>query len=242
MSIESKTWPASDAAKEFVKQSIVLDFFASPFGTGWTEPAELLNYLAAAREAGVTGHSMTIAQAADNWESFLKAHFQFRSTLLQDKENVTFVHSVRDIEHAHENGTSAVIWNSQTATILSGDLKRVAALREFGIATMQLVYNGRFRAGVGCIEAMNSPDTGLTDWGRSIIDEMVRCGIVLDLSHASPRTTQDAVEHMQRHHSGVPIVYTHSCPAGLFKSEANATPNGCYRNITDEQAKQAAET
>ena len=102
------------------------------------------------------------------------------------------------------------------------------------VELMQLVYNGRFRAGVGCIEALNSPDTGLTDWGRAIIDEMVRQGIVLDLSHASPKTTEDAMNHMNQHHSGVPVVYTHSPPAGLYKNEPNATPEGCYRNISDE--------
>ena len=31
---ESKTWPASDKAKQFVKDSIVIDMFASPHGTG----------------------------------------------------------------------------------------------------------------------------------------------------------------------------------------------------------------
>ena len=242
MSIESKVWQGSEKAVEFVKRSIVLDFFASPVGTGWTTPTELLEYLAAARAAGVTGHSMTIAQASDNWEAFLRSHCQFRDTLLQDRGKVTFVHSVRDIEYAHEQGTTAVIWNSQTSTILSGDLNRVAALREFGIATMQLVYNGRFRAAVGCIEAMTTPDTGLTDWGRAIIDEMVRQGIVLDLSHASPRTTEDAIEHMTQRHAGVPVVYTHSCPAGLFVNEPDATVNGCYRNISDEQAQRAAAT
>lgn len=242
MSIESKSWSASSEAVEFVQQSIVLDFFASPFGTGWTEPAELLNYLADARAAGVTGHSMTIAQADDNWDTFLKSHQLFRSTLLEAREHVTFVHSVRDIEHAHQQGTTAVIWNSQTSTILSGDLSRMAAIREMGIASMQLVYNGRFRAGVGCIESLNTPDTGLTDWGRAVIDEMVRHGIVLDLSHASPRTTDDAIAHMQSRHSGVPVVYTHSLPAGLYQNERLATGAGCYRNITDDQAQKAAAT
>ena len=33
----SKTWDASDKAKQFVKDTIVIDFFASPYGVGWTE-------------------------------------------------------------------------------------------------------------------------------------------------------------------------------------------------------------
>ena len=47
---------------------------------------------------------------------------------------------------------------------------------------------------------------------------------------------------MNEKHPGTPVVYTHSCPAGLYKNEPNATEKGCYRNITDEQAKKAAAT
>ena len=45
MSIESKTWPSSDKAKQFVKDTICIDFFASPFGAGWTEDNELHDYI-----------------------------------------------------------------------------------------------------------------------------------------------------------------------------------------------------
>ncbi|WP_217358923.1 hypothetical protein [Ruegeria sp. HKCCA5491] len=34
---ESKTWDASDEAKQFVQDTIVLGMLASPYGTGWTE-------------------------------------------------------------------------------------------------------------------------------------------------------------------------------------------------------------
>ncbi len=44
---------------------------------------------------------------------------------------------------------------------------------------------------------------------------------------------------MNEKHPGVPVVYTHSCPAGLYKNEPKATERGCYRNITDEQAIKA---
>ena len=40
-SVESKTWPASDEAKQFVKDTIVIGFFASPWGAGWNEDAHL---------------------------------------------------------------------------------------------------------------------------------------------------------------------------------------------------------
>ena len=34
---ESKTWPASDKAKKFVTDNIIIGFFASPYGAGWTD-------------------------------------------------------------------------------------------------------------------------------------------------------------------------------------------------------------
>ncbi|MBD3856753.1 MAG: dipeptidase, partial [Acidobacteria bacterium] len=57
---ESKTWPASEKAKQFVEDSIVIGFLASPWGAGWTEDAHLHDYLQRSRDAGITGHSMTL--------------------------------------------------------------------------------------------------------------------------------------------------------------------------------------
>ena len=48
------------------------------------------------------------------------------------------------------------------------------------------------------------------------------------------------MSHMEKHHPGVPVVYTHSVPAGLYKGEKNATERGCYRNIPDQEAIRAA--
>ena len=60
---ESKTWPASDKAKQFVEQNIVIGFFASPYGAGWLEEKTVHDYLNRSRAAGITGHDMTLAAA-----------------------------------------------------------------------------------------------------------------------------------------------------------------------------------
>ncbi len=59
----------------------------------------------------------------------------------------------------------------------------MAALKEMGIASMILAYNDRFRTGSGSLAAYDGKDDGLTTWGRSVIDEMTKYGIILDLSH-----------------------------------------------------------
>ena len=241
-SLVAKKWPASDKAREFVKDTIVIGMLASPYGTGWTKNEQLLTYFKEAREAGITGHEMTLPAASMNWDDLMKQHHHYRAAMAEEPENYIFVKSTRDIEAAHVKGKTAVIWNSQTATILEEDLTRMAALKEMGIASMILAYNDRFRTGSGSLAAYNGKDDGLTTWGRSVIDEMVKYGIILDLSHTGNKTANDAMDHMDKHHSGVPYIYTHSLPAGLYKDEKNKSPRGCYRNITDAEAKRAAKS
>ena len=240
---ESKTWSASDKAKEFVQNTIVIGFFASPYGVGWTKDKQLHDYLNRSRAAGITGHSMTLTAAGHTWENFVAENQKWRSTMAQDPDKYIFVRSIRDIESAHIRGnTTAVIWNTQTSTILNGDLSKVATLKEMGIASMILSYNDLFRAGSGCLAEFNGNTTGVTSWGLAIIDEMVKHGIIVDLSHMGPLTTNGIMDHMEKNYPGVPFVFTHSLPKGLYKDAPNATERGCYRNISDEEAIRCAKS
>jgi membrane dipeptidase len=239
---ESKTWEASEEAKQFVQDTIVLGMLASPYGTGWTDYDQLHTYFARARDNGITGHEMTLAAADMSFDTFLDQHYHFRAAMAQQPENYLIVNETRDIEAAHIQGKTAVIWNSQTATILDGDLRKMAVLKDMGVKSMILAYNDIFRTGSGQLAAYNGRDIGLTPWGKSVIDEMVRFGILLDLSHTGSKTANDAMDYMDENYPGVPYVYTHSVPAGLYANEPNATPRGCYRAIPDDEALRAAKS
>jgi len=239
---ESKTWEASDKARQFVKKSIVIDFYAPPFGVGWNESSQLHEYMGRAMKTGITGASITLAPTYFTWEEYQKEHANWQNTMLQKPDNFLFVHSVEDIERAHKEGKYAVIWNNQTSTVLDGDLTKVATLRAMGLSSMQLVYNGTYRAGDGVISYLHGTDRGLTSWGKKVIDEMVKHGIIVDLSHTGQNTCAGIIDYMNEKYPGVPVIYSHSLPIGLYKDEPHATEKGCYRNITDEQALAAAKT
>jgi len=241
-SLESKIWPASEKAEQFVKDTVVIGFLASPYGAGWTENKQVLDYFEESRNAGITGHEMTLTAASMNFDDWLFQNKKYREAMAEQPDKYTFVRSIRDIEASHIKGTTAVIWNSQTSTVLEDDLGRMAALKEMGMASMILAYNDRFRTGSGALVGHKGKDDGLTAWGRSVIDELVKYGIILDLSHTGSNTANDAMEYMEKTYPGVPFVYTHSLPSGLYKNEKNATPKGCYRNISDEDALRAAKS
>jgi membrane dipeptidase len=89
---------------------------------------------------------------------------------------------------------------------------------------MLLAYNRDNLAAGGCMEGAR----GLTDFGRQVIREMNRVGMVVDLSHMGYRATMEACEL-----SAAPVIFSHSNPAGM-KEHA--------RNITDAQIEACART
>jgi membrane dipeptidase len=239
---ESKTWPASKEAEQFVKDTVVIGMLASPYGAGWTKNEQLHDYFERARSSGITGHEITVTAADHNFDDFLFQHHKLRSAMSEQADKFLIVHNTRDIEAAHIQGKTAVIWNTQTATILGDDLNRMALLKDLGISSMILAYNDIFRTGSGQLAAYNGRDIGLTPWGEAVIDEMVKYGVMLDLSHTGSKTANDAMGYMEKNHPGVPFSYTHSVPASLYKDGPNATPRGCYRAIPDDEAIRAAKS
>ncbi|NOH33862.1 dipeptidase [Vibrio chagasii] len=264
-SIETKDWydEASPKAKQFVKDNIVLEFYASPSGTGFIKDSQVADYIDLAHARGITGASATIAAPnTPNLLAFKSEHGKWTKATSTAKTPIRYVKRVEDFQLAHDNGEYAVMWSSQTTMPLDGDAKNVAVMVEYGVKTMQLTYNETELTGSGVISMLNGDTTGLTDFGKEVIDEMVKHGITVDLSHTSPYTTSDITDYMQKHHKGVPVIYSHSPVASTYNCEPHETleetqqrmakndlkkgdPDyrlaACYRLLSDEQVKTVAD-
>ena len=57
---------------------------------------------------------------------------------------------------------------------------------------------------------------GLTDFGRDVISEMNRLGMIVDVSHSSDKTVWDALET-----SSAPIIASHSCAKAICDHPRN---------------------
>lgn len=105
----------------------------------------------------------------------------------------------------------------------------IAILRQFfrlGVRCLLLTWNGRNELADGVGEGENAG--GLSNFGRQVVREMRRLGMVLDLSHLAPAGFHEAIDL----YDGL-VVATHSNAMALHDHP---------RNLTDEQIKLVAQT
>ena len=91
---------------------------------------------------------------------------------------------------------------------------------------MTLCHNGDNDICDSAVRSKNEHN-GLSDFGREVVREMNRVGMLIDLSHAGEKTFYDVLNC-----SSVPVVCTHSCCRALCDHP---------RNLTDAQLQALAE-
>ena len=217
MSLQSKPFPASERAKKIVKDNIAIDTLIAPvWGLGWSKEEQMLEYFDRAREAGITLIGITHAFGPNLMQTTMAELKRYASIAMQQTDKFVLATSARDIEYAHENGLSAIYFNSQTCENLDYDPSNMVLLKLLGTGSMLLSYNESFRAGDGGMvtTAWGEESKGLTEYGKKVIDAMVANRVMVDASHASERLALEIVEYVKERHPDTPVVCTHQQPLG----------------------------
>jgi membrane dipeptidase len=124
-----------------------------------------------------------------------------------------------EIENALEQKKVAAILAVEGGDILQGDLAMLRILYRLGVRCMTLTWNYRNEIADGILD--NETCGGLTSFGKSVIKEMNKLGMIVDLSHISEKGFWDAIEV-----SGAPVILSHSNAKRLC---------GHVRNVSDSQ-------
>lgn len=112
---------------------------------------------------------------------------------LAARDEVALVLTPADMGAARAAGAVGVILGVEGADHLEGNLCRVAESFADGVRVLTLVHY--FRGGViGDVMTSEPVHGGLTRFGRDVVRELNRVGIVVDLSHCSERTAYDALD------------------------------------------------
>lgn len=203
---------------ELCKRALVWDCHA---GTA-PHPDVDLGILSSWRNNGVDFISMNIGFDAMDWEACVATAVSYRRQVLEHPETAVLAKTVADVRYAQASGRIAVAFDIEGANALNGDLAMVGRYHELGVRQMLLAYNLNTAASGGC----HDKDCGVTAFGREVVQEMNRVGMVVDLSHMGKRSSLEALEA-----SSKPAIFSHSNARALCDHQ---------RNIDDDQIRACA--
>ena len=155
------------------------------------------------REACLDAVHVTIAYHEDYDELLLEIK-KWDQLFLENSDLIFLGKSFEDIKKAKLENKTAIFFGFQNCSPIEDNIDLVDEVHRLGCRFMQLTYNNQSLLATGCYEKI---DSGVTNFGKEVIREMNRVGVVIDMSHSAEKSTLDAIEFSQK-----PIAITHANP------------------------------
>ena len=130
-----------------------------------------------------------------------------------------------DVERIFASGRVASLLGAEGGHAIAGSLGVLRMLHELGVRYLTLTHN----ANVGWADsATDEPQAGgLTEFGRDVVLQMQRIGMLVDLSHVSPDTMRDALDV-----AAAPVIFSHSSARALCDYPRNV-PDDVLARLAD---------
>lgn len=145
---------------------------------------------------------------------------------VQRAHGIELAYTPKQVYFNKEIRRRSVMLAIENGYAIGTDLSNIERYRRAGVVYMTLCHNGDNDI---CDSARSSrrEHGGLSDFGREVVAEMNRTGMVIDLSHASDETFAQVLECSQQ-----PVVCSHSACRALCDHP---------RNLTDDQLRAIGE-
>jgi len=183
------------------------------------------------RQGGLTGGFFAVSTPARSQTplSAVKNALRITDVIVEEvarHPNDLFLASTSgDVRRASREDRVAILIGIEGGHMIDSSLEVLRQFYRLGARYMGLTHSGN-TPWVGSAEYDDGPD-GLTDFGRKVVREMNRLGMMVDLSHASDRAFFDAIDA-----SSVPILNTHAACRAVSNHP---------RNLSDDMLKALAQ-
>jgi len=141
-------------------------------------------------------------------------------------ELVELATSPEDAYRLEEEGKRAVFIGMENGYQIGKDLSLLELYHKKGVRYVTLCHSQDNDICDSSTDRLNPEDNGLSDFGKEVVAECNRWGIMVDVSHISDRSFFDVLKV-----SKAPIIASHSCARALCDSP---------RNLTDEMLRALA--
>ena len=168
--------------------------------------------LARLRAGGVGGQFWSVFVPAELRSGYARAQLEqldlARRMIARYPEDLTLCRTADEVEAAMDAGRIGSMLGMEGGHVLEHSLGALRAFRDLGAAYLTLTHNANNEwADSATAEPVHG---GLSDFGRQVVLEMNRLGMLVDLSHVSPDTMADALDT-----SAAPVIFSHSSARAL---------------------------
>ena len=233
-STPSKSENVSARARQIHNSAIVVDthadtpqrFLDDNFDIGSTDPKDLGHVSLDKARAGNLG-----AEFFSIWvEPSFKGQYAHRAMDLIDSvyqqaarhpDRMMMAFSVDDIERAHKQKKLASLMGIEGGHAIENDLRLLRDFYKLGVRYMTLTWSNTNEWADSSGDISNPKiehHNGLTDFGKQVVQEMNRLGMMVDISHVADKTFYDAVAT-----SRAPLIASHSAARALSSHARNMT-------------------
>lgn len=140
------------------------------------------------------------------WQNFVTIADHFAAEVAAT-DGILPVRTSDELNTAWQSGKRAAFLAVEDARLLGGKLERLDELAARGVRYLTLGWSGK-----SCIcashDVLGDEDSGLTDFGRAVVERCFALGIVPDISHASERTADEVLTLAEA--TQKPVLATHS--------------------------------
>jgi len=158
----------------------------------------------------------------------LKRGLQIADAFLEDiaeSQAFTLVTNYKELLAAEKKKKIGLIMGCEGGEIIEDDVNLLHIYYRLGLRVFGFMWNERNLLADGWDHA--NDDRGLSDFGKQVVEEVEKMGIVIDLAHMAPKGwwgVMDAAKH--------PLIVSHTSTRG--------PPNASDRAMTDDQLRAVA--
>lgn len=177
------------------------------------------------RQGGVGAQFWSVYLPTDQPNTVAAFHNQVRLVhrMIERYPDLELALTADQIESLHKSGKIASLLGVEGGHALGGSVAELRWLHDQGVRYMTLTHT----RSTDLADSSGGPNLhgGLSAKGREVVKEMNRLGMLIDLSHTSDRTAEQAMNLSTK-----PVVFTHSNARALLNHERNV-PDHLLRKL-----------
>src|SRR5262249_22806954 len=127
----------------------------------------------------------------DGWFAAARKTYEGVSSTIERSSEFAVIRHAADVLRAKQQGKVGIVLGAEGGKLIEDRLENLRALYDLGLRHLLLTwaFNNRISAG-----ELDTSGAGLTDFGRQVVSDLNRLGMIVDITHISRPAMREVLE------------------------------------------------